>query len=386
MDISLINSELDKIIGSPTFLKAESAKQLLTYLTKTTTEGSNIKEYKIADEVFHKDSDTGVRAYVHNLRKKLDEYYQNEGKDDNIIFSIPKGQYFVKFEERKKRIADKVIINFLTRNKIVAFGALLAIIIGSITIIKKVYFTEKLHKTVVWGDILNPKEKLLLVVGDNYFYGALVATGSQGVMRDFKINSQAEFDSAIDTLTELKKTLQKINYSYLTKQGVTSVFSIVPYFTNLENISLVLSSELQNEDIKQKNILFFGKYNTLGLLNQLVYNKHYNIDSRKNLLNFIYKDSVIIRNIIIDNIKNEDYAVVIRYKTPYGKTIMLFVAVDDSGEMATINYFLNYKNVKMLEKTIGLTKNDDSFKALFKITSIGRTDFSIEYVAGQKLE
>ena len=47
---------------------------------------------EIAYEVFGKkqsqDKEVNIRIYVFNLRKKLKEYYEKEGRNDEIIFSI----------------------------------------------------------------------------------------------------------------------------------------------------------------------------------------------------------------------------------------------------------------------------------------------------------
>jgi hypothetical protein len=105
MNKELIYAELERITNSPTFTKSEISKQLLIYLTNATLTGETIKEFTIANEVFNKDSDTGVRTYICNLRKKLEEFYGKEGNNTVLIFSIPKGQYYLKFDFRQNNSA-----------------------------------------------------------------------------------------------------------------------------------------------------------------------------------------------------------------------------------------------------------------------------------------
>jgi hypothetical protein len=42
-----------------------------------------------------------VRIHANRLRKLLDEYYQNEGVNDPIVISIPKGRYIPNFESKQ---------------------------------------------------------------------------------------------------------------------------------------------------------------------------------------------------------------------------------------------------------------------------------------------
>jgi len=71
------------------FQDREIYKTLLEYLVDASLREITPKEVTIAHDVFKKSrgfnaaEDTTVRVHMHNLRKKLDEYYQDEGKADN---------------------------------------------------------------------------------------------------------------------------------------------------------------------------------------------------------------------------------------------------------------------------------------------------------------
>ena len=79
--------------------------QLLRYLVKESLAGRSdqLKGYTIGLEVFSRDKnfnpelDPIVRIQAGRLRRSLDNYYLNEGKNDSIRFSIPKGNYIPTF-------------------------------------------------------------------------------------------------------------------------------------------------------------------------------------------------------------------------------------------------------------------------------------------------
>src|SRR5262249_897242 len=69
------------------------------------------KEYVIALEVFDKSDrydpreDSTVRTEASKLRARLSHYYENEGQEDPVIISVPKGGYVPAFVGRRDQIA-----------------------------------------------------------------------------------------------------------------------------------------------------------------------------------------------------------------------------------------------------------------------------------------
>jgi len=94
---------LQKILNSSEFSESRISRLLLAYLIESSIKGITPKETSIAKEVFGKDKnfnpieDTLVRVHIHNLRKKLEKYYEHEGRKDKIRIIIPKGHYEVLF-------------------------------------------------------------------------------------------------------------------------------------------------------------------------------------------------------------------------------------------------------------------------------------------------
>jgi Tol biopolymer transport system component len=101
-----IEAQLEKILGSSTFSKADRASRFLRFAVRQYLQGksSELKEYVIGIEVlgrkpdFDPRVDTIVRAEAQRLRARLDEYYASLGKHDEIRISIPKGTYVPTFD------------------------------------------------------------------------------------------------------------------------------------------------------------------------------------------------------------------------------------------------------------------------------------------------
>lgn len=84
---------------------------LLVYLGEKSLEGEEapIKEYTIGVEVLHKPEDYDprtdpvVRVNMAKLRKKLEEYYRREGREDPVRLEIPRGDYHLRFRALPSR-------------------------------------------------------------------------------------------------------------------------------------------------------------------------------------------------------------------------------------------------------------------------------------------
>ncbi len=103
--ISEVREELQQILASRSFHQSRGLAKLLRYIcSKAMLEGAEpITEYTIAVDVlgkppdFKETKDAGVRVEVHRLRKRLAEYYAQEGAHHSIRIVIPTGQYTPQF-------------------------------------------------------------------------------------------------------------------------------------------------------------------------------------------------------------------------------------------------------------------------------------------------
>lgn len=97
-----------RIISSPPFQKSTRLRDLLEYITERTIHGHSheLTEQHIGNVLFHKPSgyssleDSSVRVHARQLRLKLHEYFDEEGRAEPLILSIPKGSYAPVFKPR----------------------------------------------------------------------------------------------------------------------------------------------------------------------------------------------------------------------------------------------------------------------------------------------
>jgi len=105
-----VRATLDKILSSPGFANAERLTRFLRYTVEETLNGQTdkLKESLLGIDVFGRKPtydprvDAVVRTEAVKLRARLRDYYESEGREDEIIIDLPKGGYIPAFRFRDK--------------------------------------------------------------------------------------------------------------------------------------------------------------------------------------------------------------------------------------------------------------------------------------------
>src|ERR1700733_6294981 len=101
---------VQRIISSAPFQRSTRLRDLLQFITEQTIHGKahELTEQHIGNALFHKPSnyspleDSSVRVHARQLRLKLHEYFNEEGRHESLILEIPKGSYVPAFREASK--------------------------------------------------------------------------------------------------------------------------------------------------------------------------------------------------------------------------------------------------------------------------------------------
>jgi hypothetical protein len=99
--------ELERVLASPNFRRAPALCKFLSYICESYFKGlaREIKEYNIAVSALGRRSgfdpqvDPIVRVSAHSLRKRLESYYQGEGRLNPIRIILPVGSYVPVFHK-----------------------------------------------------------------------------------------------------------------------------------------------------------------------------------------------------------------------------------------------------------------------------------------------
>ena len=103
-----IAEQLDRILSSAAFRRAERSSALLRYFVEQVTNkrSEQLKEYTLGTDVLQRGADFDprtdpiVRAEASRLRTRIEDYYRTEGRSDSVIVTLPKGGYVPQFTRR----------------------------------------------------------------------------------------------------------------------------------------------------------------------------------------------------------------------------------------------------------------------------------------------
>jgi hypothetical protein len=105
--VSIPESDLvQRIIATPAFVRSDFLTRFLRYICDCKLAGRDdeITEYQIGVQAlgrlgsYNPGEDNIVRNYARILRKRLDEYFAGEGRDEPVRITIPRSHYVPVFE------------------------------------------------------------------------------------------------------------------------------------------------------------------------------------------------------------------------------------------------------------------------------------------------
>ena len=102
---------VQRIAESGRFRRSPRIRELLLHIAECTLAGRNeeLSETRIGERVFgrdnyHSSEDNIVRVSARQLRSKLAEYYETDGRHDELILEVPKGGYRAVFHAREQSV------------------------------------------------------------------------------------------------------------------------------------------------------------------------------------------------------------------------------------------------------------------------------------------
>ncbi len=307
-----------------------------------------------------------------NLRKKLQEYYRNEGKDDELVFELPKGAYHVNFRYSRFRQLKKTMYRrapWLLLGSVALLGISLALLLAHPAPKTRIGF---------WKPFVRD-HPVFLVLGDHYFFKSRIATGQTATVRDNSINSDADFEHFLSENPSLRQELSRSDLTYINNQAPIGLFHIMDILGEGKAKKMDYSSRIRMEDLRGYHTIFIGSFKTLHILAPVIEKTGLRYDIRNSLLEYHSADSVLSFDNRSDNYFNYEYACLIHFTAKDGRHVAFLLCDNDIGNIALVKYLTNEKTALPFEKILKQIKTDQ-FKAIFEVKGQQRTDFQISLV------
>ncbi|MPY90224.1 MAG: hypothetical protein GEU99_20150 [Luteitalea sp.] len=297
-----IRQQLDRVLQSPQFRSARNRASFLRYVVVKTLagEGERLKEYTIGVEVFERGeafnpkTDGVVRVQAGLLRKHLEAYYADGGRDDPIRIVIPKGHYVPQFHEpalaANGRSANRLVRGARalgTRTWLYGVGTALMVFVTLVSVAmfrgwgtKAVPPLEPMESSrsgvaagdpayaPLWARFLDADVATVLAFGIPQFF-----SGGDIWLRDVTVNGLAP--GAGSQLKAIERALSvplRPNEAYTGIGEAYGVYLISRfYLENGRDIRLARSHSISWDNLKHDNVIFLTSARFSTLADQLTY-------------------------------------------------------------------------------------------------------------------
>lgn len=281
-----------RIVSSGVLGRSKHYSSLFEYLVRCSIDGKTPKEIELAIEGlgrgddFDVSTDSSVRVYVHQLRKKLDAYYAQHEQDAKFRIIIPKGKYLLAAIPLTvdPLLADATITaasrfkSALSKSN----GLLLTLIVLLMANLVYMYLRDgggskpapQLAAThPVWGSVLEDEQPILLVMGDYYIFGELNASGNIARMvREFNVNSKTDLEDLQFSDIERTENYLDLDLSYMPEGSAFALAKIAPILQHSEKtVNITMMSDLTTADIRSNHIVYIGYISALEKLTDMTF-------------------------------------------------------------------------------------------------------------------
>lgn len=373
-DRQIINEALERICSDKLFRRSHTNELILRFLVDQAYEGADVKEQVIGLEIFKKDyspeqNDSKIRVAVYYLRKKLDAYYAESGKNEEIRFHIEKGQYNLSFKTKKQQRLDTASsdLGYIKIRTPYLVGVVMLVLI----VLASFFLFNRNSNLYCWSNFFDTNSSNICVVSDHY----VARNTGEKSFRRYSLYSNVKSEEDLIDYNE-KNPDDKLALSHFTlfsKMAPFAIQNLTQWFAKYEStFTIRIESEVRYEDFKENNLIFIGQAKNM-VISKSIFLK----ESKK----FTYKDQNIVS--IIDGVEKihwsaqdgeifRDYSIVSFVKTESGNDVLFFVSGHDIGVMSTVKNFTNEQWLKDFNQN--LPKGKKYFNALFEVEGVNRTD------------
>ena len=250
-----------RLVSSSVFKNSDQYSKLFNFLVEKHFEETPKKESFLEvslPEIFGANNsyNSKVRVYMHNLRKKLEEYYRTEGINDAFIFSIEKGQYNLSITKKK-----------VTKNKIHLKKSIFPIAIGLVTVWVVFLINSNNNAPYLWKNFIDNSTPTVCYIGDHYTVWGKVDDTLYASVHFEGINSKSQFESLLHKNLLKDSHFKSDNYSFVTKMGPLAASKLTYWFSLFnEELRVQLESDFEPSNINNENLIFIGPHKTMGEL------------------------------------------------------------------------------------------------------------------------
>jgi len=276
-----------RIADSPHFCRSRRLREFLLYICCRTLENAvdDLKEQRIGCEVFRRSpeynpaEDNIVRVEARLLRRRLAEYFSEEGQNERLTLTVPKGSYLPVFQSRELTVSTgtadggsqseavssdhRNFLQSLLLWRVLACGLALATVLVSLALVEQRHHSApEIGSTSTtspfWRTIFDGRNRTYIVCGDSALALLQDLTRTHVSLADYISRRYGTADRAIAPDTQLLASVLP-EKQYTSVADIYLVAKLLKISGNADDrVSVRTARSLSMEDFKSNNFILLG--------------------------------------------------------------------------------------------------------------------------------
>lgn len=385
--------EVARLKGSGVLGESGRLAELFNFLAERGGGAEAASQAEIAETVFRQGAsesdDATVRVYIHRLRKRLDDYYADNGDTGAGRLTIPAGTYALRFTAAPE-LPPAGAAALRARWTQYALPVMLVLLVVAAFFAGRFGDPDAAPINPVWEPFLKSDRPIVVVVGDYYIYGEIDEMDPENgrLVRDFNINSKIDLARAQESNPKRYEMAEDMGLNYLPFSSAYGLADLMPILTQHgKRVTVIPASQVTSDTFRTNNVVYVGLVSGMGLLEDVNFmssdfmvgetydqlidlksNKKYNSNEALNLATPQYYT---------------DYGYFSEFKEPGGALVAVVAGARDTGlrGMAPI---IAAKDLPDEIDRLAHSSGEKGFEALFEITGQQGADLKEKLVEARK--
>ncbi len=376
---------IERILATGPFQKSGRLRELLPYLAERSIHGHSheLTEHNIGIAVFSKPADyspvddSSVRVHARQLRLKLHEYFDGEGRSELMIVEIPKGSYTPVFRTAREPAPDAVAADLplpvvvppaKTRNwNAVLPWSLVAALAIACAWLSIAEFRSTSRPVVPWplAEIFDGKTPTQIVTADVNYGMLRIISQQNGSLEEYLRPNRQQILTPPGLSDREARIMNYIASSNLTSYAdivvATTLLNLVP--GNRSYLTVRSARDLRLRDLEEGNYVFVGSPGSNPW-----------VSLYQNRLNFIESEGVVgesmkyfvnehprpgeqknYQGLEFTGSAGEDYATISLLPTSSGRGLVLILqGLQQEGTEAAGLFLADESSGEKIRKALGL--------------------------------
>ena len=405
---------IERITASPAFQKSARLRDLLCFMAERSLHGQlqDLTEHRIGSAVFGKAKDysvvedSSVRVHVRQLRLKLHEYFDGEGRGETSIVEIPKGAYTTLFrpaEPRTSAILAPALARYGPRLSLRLLPWVLVALFLTTTLIawfRKPVVAPPPAPPWPLAALFNPPNHPVQVVVADVNYGMTRLVDEQPVTLERYLSpayrSGEDFSSAHPSAREARM-MKYLSGSLLTSYADLVVADTLVRLSGNSRDWLVIRSarELRPRDLEDGSFVFVGSPSS----NPWVYyfQDKLNFQEREGVVGESLKyfqnlhpkagEQESYHGLVFTGSSGEDYATISLLPLANGRgSVLILQGLQQEGTEAAGLFLADAGDRQRLQQALGISGTPDQpvyFEALIRTKSVAGAPNATSIIAAR---